>query len=170
MLYSGHGDDGQTTLFGRCKKLSKSSQIIEALGSIDELNSLLGLCRCNAVKQKEIFITLKDIQNDLFIIQAELSGSDKKIGTKKIEKIERTINKIEKKLPKIKGFIVAGESELSSLLDYARAVARRAERRIAPLKKYKLILKYLNRLSSLLFALARLANKNKGVKESHPRY
>lgn len=170
IYYSGRGDKGYTTLFGQPKKLSKSSPVIEALGAVDELNSLLGVCASKSSKQKGILKIIKEVQNHLFLAQAELGGSDKKISENEIKKLEKIIDRIGNTLPKIKTFIMPGGSELSSLLDYARAVARRAERRVAQLKKRGLILKYLNRLSSLLFVLARETNKNKRIKESHPKY
>lgn len=175
MLYTKAGDKGQTTVFGCLKKFSKSSPRIEALGSLDELNSLLGLCKVRASKIKSskrglIPKWLGDIQNDLFIIQGEVAGCGKSFKKDRINEIEKIIDKVEKKLPKFKSFIVAGGTELSALLDYSRAVARRMERKCVGIKKEinPESLKYLNRLSSLLFVLARLANK--GIKERRPRY
>jgi len=164
MLYTKKGDNGLTTLFSCSKKFSKGSARIEALGALDELNSLLGFCKAKA--GKEIAEILEDIQNDLFILQGEVAGCN----TKKVKELEKIINKIEKKLPKIKSFTIAGGTELSALLDYSRAVARKTERRCVAIKKHlsPQSLKYLNRLSSLLFALARLANK--GIKEKKPKY
>ncbi len=173
MLYTRTGDKGQTRIFA-CRKsaswrISKSSPRIEALGALDELNSLLGFCKIKALggfTAKH----LEDIQNNLFIIQGEIAGCGKTIKAGRIKEIEKIIDGIEKKLPKIKNFIISGGTELSSLLDYSRAVARRAERRCTTIKKAisPSSLIYLNRLSSLLFALARFANK--GIKEKKPRY
>ncbi len=150
------------------KKFSKSSPQIEALGALDELNSLLGLCKTKA--DKSVLKILEEAQNDLFIIQGEVAGGNNKIKKNRIIEIEKIIDDIEKKLPKIKNFTISGGTKLSALLDYARAVARRAERRCVAEKKFLSpdSLKYLNRLSSLLFALARLANK--GIKEKKPKY
>lgn len=175
MLYTKKGDNGLTTLFICLRKFSKSSPIVEALGALDELNSLLGFCKVKATEIESPFGDsiskhLEEIQNDLFVIQCEAAGCGKKINSKRIKEIERSIDNIEKKLPKIKSFTIAGGTELSALLDYSRAVARKAERRCAAIKKHLSpeSLKYLNRLSSLLFALARLVNKD--VKEKKPRY
>lgn len=172
MLYTRRGDKGETTLFGSPKKISKDSIQFEALGALDELNSLLGICKIKAKKSKKIAHVLEHIQNDLFIIQAHISGSNKKLKNTRTQEIEHMIDEIEKQLPKIKGFTISGGTELSSLLDYARTVARRTERRIITLnKKNKVnpsILIYCNRLSSLLFALARLTHK--GHQEKNPWY
>lgn len=168
MLYTKKGDKGQTILFGCLRKFSKSSARIEALGALDELNSLLGFCKVKA--GKEIAKILESVQNDLFILQGEVAVCNKSINTKRVKELEKIINKIEKKLPKMKSFTIAGGTELSALLDYSRAVARNAERRCVAIKKHLSpeSLKYLNRLSSLLFVLARFANK--GIKEKKPKY
>ena len=153
------------------KKIAKDDPLFEALGSLDELNSWLGFCR---------YKKLKSIQEDLFIVQAELAtvgmGTKSKIQitNAKTEKLEKEIAKIDKITPQIKKFIIPGASELSAKLDVARAFARKAERAVVAYgKKRKLnpeILCYLNRLSSLLFALARLVNYSLKVKEENPRY
>ncbi len=173
MLYTRNGDGGRTTVFSRTGKFSKSSPKIEALGALDELNSLLGLCKVKNAGCRVARI-LEDAQNDLFVIQAEVAGAGKKLKTVRTKEIEKIIDGIEKKLPKQKSLSVPGGAESSALLDYARAVARRAERGVAALKGREKIsaesLQYLNRLSSLLFALARQANKNRGIKEKSPRY
>ena len=171
MLYTKKGDNGLTTLFSCSKKFSKGSARIEALGALDELNSLLGFCKTKA--DKKIRKILKSVQNDLFVIQAEVAGAKKKLNKKRISEIEKLINKIAKELVPfsgIKSFTIAGGTELSALLDYSRALARKAERRCVAIKKHLSpdSLKYLNRLSSLLFALARFANK--GIKEKKPKY
>lgn len=181
MLYTRSGDKGQTTVFacppagGAClKKFSKSSPRIEVLGSLDEINSLLGFCKTRAKNQKNIYKILEGVQSDLFIIQAEVAGCGKKFKKNRIKEIEKIIDGIERKLPKIRSFIIPGGTEISALLDYTRAVARKAERRAAALKGKdkvsKKSLQYLNRLSSLLFALARLVNSSRGIKEKSPTY
>ncbi len=173
MFYTGTGDKGQTRIFG-CKKtasrrISKNSSRIEALGALDEINSLLGFCKVKALGGFTAKC-LEDIQNDLFVIQGEVAGCGKKIKQERIKEIEKIIDGIEKKLPKLKNFTIAGGTELSALLDYSRATARRTERRCVAIKKNisPESLRYLNRLSSLLFALARYANKE--IKEKKPRY
>lgn len=169
MLYTKKGDKGQTILFGCSKKFSKSSPRIKALGALDELNSLLGFCKVKA--GKEIAKILESVQNDLFVIQSEVAEcSTRPFDKLRVKKIEKIIDSTEKKLPKMKSFTIAGGTELSALLDYSRAVARNAERRCVAIKKHLSpeSLKYLNRLSSLLFVLARFANK--GIKEKKSKY
>lgn len=177
MLYTRGGDDGQTGLWGCDQKISKSSAQAEALGALDEINSLLGLAK---VKAGEWAGLLASVQQDLFIIQAEVGGAPKQISPERTKALEEFIDAAEKELPPIKTFLVAGGTELSALFDYARTIARRAERRVARLAEVKTeaagdkigeaTLAYLNRLSSLLYALARLANWKSGIKEEPPRY
>lgn len=175
MLYTRKGDQGDTSAFGCSKRFSKNSAFAEALGSIDELNSFLGLCKVKST-DSEIKIIIEKIQEDLFIIQAALSGANKKITKKKIDYLEKIIDEIERKLSPIKSFFIAGGCESSSLFDYARTIARRAERKTVAFsesKKNKIdaeILAYLNRLSSVLYALARFANLKSNIKEKSPSY
>lgn len=182
MLYTAKGDDGRTKLFGCDQRISKSSTIAEALGSLDEINSLLGWCKVKADNQTfkisniDIVVIIDNLQQDLFIIQAQLAGADKELSQEHLEIIENKIAEIEKSLPLIKTFFVAGGTELAVILDYARTVARRAERRVIAVNDEGLIkmsaisLSWLNRLSSLLYVLARLANYEAGVNEKAPRY
>lgn len=173
MFYTGKGDKGRTYIFACSKKISKNSSVVEALGSVDELNSLLGVCGAKAKRNRSFKKILEEVQNDLFSIQAEIAGAKKSLNKLRTRKIEELIDDIEKKLPKIKSFVMSGGTELASLLDYARAVARRAERRLVGLGSKKISMeavKYMNRLSSLLFAMARLENSKNGVKEKKPRY
>lgn len=176
MLYTGKGDGGTTTAFG-CdqKRISKSSELPEALGALDELNAFLGFVKMRSA-QARITKIIHEIQETLFIIQAEVGGAQKKVGESAVKEIEKLVNEIEKEIPPLKGFCIAGGTELSALLDVARTLARRAERRAIAVKELGLrdlspeTLAYLNRLSSLLFALARLANHLEGVAEESPRY
>ena len=188
MLYTRKGDKGKTGLFDTKKRISKSSEIAEALGALDELNSFLGLCKVHARKAQEGGVQISprknlrtsdilfDVQQNLYIIQAEIAGAQKRIGRSKITHIEKIINKIERELPPLTSFSIAGGTELASLLDIARTIARRAERRVIAVQEEnsrKLAvstLAYLNRLSSLLFALARLTNHRSGIKEKSPDY
>ena len=177
MLYTGKGDGGTTTAFG-CdqQRISKSSELPEALGALDELNAYLGLIKVRAAGEKRIADALRDAQETLFIIQAEIAGADKKMGEQAIKDIEDIVNGIEKEIPPLKGFSIAGGTELSALLDVARTLARKAERRLIAArdtdacKPSSETLAYLNRLSSLLFALARLANHLADIAEETPRY
>ena len=187
MLYTRKGDKGDTYFFGSKERASKSSCQTEALGTLDELNSLLGVCKSKAEiskkrsrknnKQKGISISkiLEDVQQNLFIIQAAVAGADKKIAVRKIKYIEGIIQTIESELPPIKTFFLPGATELSAFIDYARTVARRAEREVVRFSETEKevepeILQYLNRLSSLLYALVRFVNFKSGVKEVTPTY
>jgi len=177
MLYTGKGDCGTTTAFG-CdqQKISKSSELPEALGALDELNAFLGFVKVRAADEERIAAILRDVQEKLFTVQAEAAGADKRVGKESVDKIETIVNDIEKEIPPLKGFSVAGGTEISVLLDVARTLARKAERRlIAAADASACTLSpetraYMNRLSSLLFALARLANHLAGVAEENPRY
>ncbi len=182
MLYTGKGDKGDTSFFGCKQRFSKNSALAEALGSVDEINSLLGVCKIKSgkikINKENIFLAeiIEQIQQHLFIIQANLAGADKKVSKEKIEFLKNIINEIEKKLPLIKSFFIAGGTELSTLFDYARTVSRRAERRVVAFsesEKNKVspeVLAYLNRLSSFLYAAARLANFKAGAKDNPLSY
>lgn len=177
MLYTGKGDTGTTTAFGcNQQRISKSSELPEALGSLDELNAFLGYVKMKSGGQPRIREIVHDVQEELFIVQAEVAGADKRVGEERVKEVEDRVNAIEKEIPSLKGFSIAGGTELSALLDVARTLARRAERRIIAVHELKIreiespTLAYMNRLSSLLFALARLANHLAGVAEENPRY
>lgn len=176
-LFTGRGDRGTTTAFG-CdqQRISKSSELPEALGALDELNAYLGFVKVKATGNERIAGVLRDIQETLFIIQAEVAGAEKRVGEGVVKNIEDSTNGIEKEIPPLKGFSIAGGTELSALLDVARTLARRAERRLVAVAEAGVrdlppeTKSYMNRLSSLLFALARLANHQAGVAEENPRY
>lgn len=182
MLFTGKGDGGTTKTFGNSQPVSKSSAIAEALGSMDEINSFLGLCKVNIAAP---FISVNGmtgpkivhaIQQNLFTIQAELAGADKKVGEEKVKEAEVLINTIEGLLPPITTFFISGGTELAALFDVARTIARRAERRVVAVKEEgnrpldAHTLAYMNRLSSLLYALARLSNHISGITEEPPSY
>ncbi|MCX6816154.1 MAG: cob(I)yrinic acid a,c-diamide adenosyltransferase [Candidatus Aenigmarchaeota archaeon] len=164
-------DSEKTNLFGG-EATTKDSLRIDACGDVDELNSFLGLARAR-LDDKEVDAILRDVQRDLFIIGADLAkaGSrEKAVLTKEhVKKLEDMVHKIEKDLPKLTKFILPSGTHAAALLHVSRSVCRRAERKCFALKKKEIvnedIIKYLNRLSTLLFDLARLANKKAGVKE-----
>src|SRR3989344_4623780 len=184
MLYTRKGDTGTTKTFGCDQRVSKSSSIAEALGSLDEINSFLGLIKIKAnnttfnlpVALIIVSETVNRIQQDLFIIQAELAGAPKTITEEKVKWLEEIIDGIEKTLPPIKTFFVSGGVELATLSDIARTIARLAERRVVgvvedgKVKISKETLAYLNRLSSVLYALARSFNHLANVAEEAPQY
>jgi cob(I)alamin adenosyltransferase len=185
MLFMGKGDGGTTTLFGCDQKMSKSSAIAEALGSVDEINSLHGVLKMKGGSVPAIFglsyhALLSDVQQDLFVVQAQLAGAAMEVDTARVKKLEGWTNAIEKELPPITSFFVSGGTELGALADLARTVARRAERRVVQVVEESAtqtgqtecppMLAYMNRLSSVLYALARLANHRAGVAEEKPHY
>ncbi|KND50136.1 MAG: hypothetical protein AB203_04105 [Parcubacteria bacterium C7867-008] len=187
-LYTGKGDGGTTKTFG-CdqQRISKATELPEALGTLDELNSFLGLAKIRAKqvqdsslqvgkKSYSISAILRDVQETLFIVQAEVAGAPKKVGKVKVTHVEKLIAAVEGEIPPVVSFSIAGGTEVSALLDVARTLARRAERRVVAVHELELrtlsphTRAYLNRLSSLLFALARLANHKSGVVEENPTY
>jgi len=192
MLYTRKGDKGDTGTFGCDQRMSKSSVVAEALGTLDEVNSFLGVCK---VKEQEKMVQvggesfeglLNNVQQTLFTVQAEVAGAPKSVSEEKIQWVEGVIADIEAELPPIKTFFVSGGTELASSLDFARTLARRAERRVvgvaeeatsvangSPKEKVAVsahTLAFLNRLSSLLYAMARLANHRAGIIEEAPKY
>ena len=177
LFYTGKGDAG-TSQVGK-KKIPKDSPVIEALGDLDELNSLIGLTRSN-LKDKELKEKLRQVQEALFIIQARVAWimfpeyKAKELSAKRIAAMEKEIDDMEEKIKPERGFIISGEDRVAAELDYIRAVARRVERRIDTLhKKHPLppeILTYMNRLSSYLYALARFEVFKAKIKESKPTY
>jgi cob(I)alamin adenosyltransferase len=187
-LYTGKGDGGTTKTFGcEQQRISKSSELPEALGTLDELNSYLGLAKVKAFngqnpqvpvgkRNKSTAAILDDIQQTLFIVQAEVAGAPKKVGKPKVTQVEQIVNDLEKLMPPITTFTVAGGTELSATLDVARTLSRRAERRVVAAAELGLrtispnTRAYLNRLSSLLFALARFANTDAGIPRETPKY
>ena len=193
-LFTGKGDGGTTKLFDSKPgvRMSKSSPIFECLGQLDELNTLTGWCKVAAprgflVENRQCREILHDVQNHLFTIQAEVAGAPKSVPQKSVEKLSELINTIEKELPEIKTFFVTGGTpdipaekqsvaEFSARLDVARAVSRRAERRIVMLhESWERIISessraYANRLSSLFYALTRLVNDRAGITEIPPEY
>jgi cob(I)alamin adenosyltransferase len=177
MLYTGKGDSGETSIFGSCERLSKASPVIEALGALDEINSLLGVCKMRAASNGdgEMSKLVGDAQQSLFVVQAEVAGAPKELSEHKVAEMEEKIGAIERQLPPITTFFVAGGTELSAMFDYARAVSRRAERRLIAYKDFggsisPASLRYANRLSSLLYALSRVANVKSEVAEEKPTY
>ena len=170
-IYTKIGDKGSTQL-GDGKMVNKNSLRVDAYGSVDEANATIGLSilRTN-IKIKKI---LKIVQNDLFDLGADLCIPDKKntqklkITKDRVDYIEEKIDNFNKELSSLNSFILPGGSESSSYLHIARTVTRRAERKIVALSKKEKInpitIIYLNRLSDLLFVLARYTN-NKGKKD-----
>ena len=166
-IYTKTGDDGTTGLIGG-KRVSKDSPLIEASGSLDELNALLGSVRAYSLPDK-VDSLLEKIQSDLFTIGTQISTPEDAgfqiagIGDGEIGSLESEIDALEETLPALKQFILPGGTQEAACLHLARTVARRAERRCVALSRSARvdprILRYLNRLSDLLFLLARYANQ-----------
>lgn len=177
-IYTKVGDFGKTMYFG-CGMINKNDPRIEALGALDELNSALGvaLCFIADVKVKTI---LQEIQHDLFQVSADLAGSKltpdsvPRVTAEHIQKLELLIDELEEKLGMPKKFILPGGTQASAFLHLARTITRRAERSIVTVKEVievnQDILKYVNRLSDLLYVLARQANKEVDIQEQQPIY
>src|SRR5262249_12902598 len=170
-VYTRKGDRGETSLVDG-SRVSKASTRVDAFGEVDELNSLLGLIRVK-LEDPELDEIFGIIQNDLFIVGADLA-SPMSINCPRVEKgsidaVEKWADKYLKRLGPLKEFILPGGSEAGALLHSARTVARRAERRVVKLagedQINPLTIAYLNRLSDLLFVLAREANRRLGVTE-----
>ena len=166
------GDDGQTGL-GTGKRVHKDHPIILVLGELDHLNSIIGWT-ISACKNKESVKSLKNIQQDIFNIGADMSMPERDVDLLKKDRItdlEHQIEKITDVLPPLKEFILPGGSELISRIHIARTTCRNAERAMISMFNSEganeLHGKYINRLSDYLFLLARLVKHNEGVKEEH---
>ena len=166
-IYTRKGDKGETALFGG-KRVPKDSLRIEVFGTVDELNSVIGICR-SLKPARELDNLLEDIQHDLFGLGADLASvkpppkmEGGRIKSSDVDRLERHIDKIEGKLRPLRNFILPGGSEPASMIHFARTVCRRAERLLVRLarteKGGEVPLIYLNRLSDLLFVMARREN------------
>lgn len=172
------GDKGFTSLLGG-RRVSKFHLRIETYGTLDELNSFLGMARAFS-KDRRVKQILLGIQNHLFIIGSELAlpGKDRTFLKREITQedvgwVTQLSTDFETSLKPEPKFILYGETEISSILDVARAVSRRAERRVAEMKSKRMlsnpkILEYLNRLSDVLYLLARYEERKIGVKPKYP--
>ena len=173
-IYTKTGDKGETSLFGG-KRVQKSAQRLKAYGTVDELNSFIGLAIVE-VNDEHVKNILIEIQHQLFALGADLATPDdektKKLNVYRVEKsfyefAESKIDELEKNLDELKSFILPGGTKSSSLLHVCRAVCRRAEREIVELQQLDIIneniIIYVNRLSDLFFVLARYENKVAGI-------
>ena len=164
-IYTRTGDDGTTGL-GDGSRVKKTGRRIEAVGTVDELNSLIGLLLARELPG-EIHNALTDIQHDLFDLGGELSIPGRSaITEEQVKRLETVLDKLNANLSPLKEFILPGGSEAAAVCHLARSVCRRAERRVIHLgEKEKIstaVAKYLNRLSDLLFVLARELNVHAG--------
>lgn len=174
-IYTKRGDTGETSLFGG-QKVSKDACRIESYGTVDELNSTLGAAVSMGVSPKTREI-IENLQEELFILGADLATppqSDiriKRIQEGEVTQIERIIDELEEELPPLKNFILPGGAQGGSLLHLSRTICRRAERICVNCKKQgeqisDEAISYLNRLSDLLFVLARYENKSADIPET----
>jgi len=173
-IYTRTGDRGDTSLFGG-QRVPKDALRIEAYGTVDELNSILGIVRSDN-RDPDIERILTHIQNQLFDLGADLATprslelkAIRRIEAKDSQLLERTIDALEANLKRLKTFILPGGSPVAARLHFARTVCRRAERSVVRLSRNEDIgdgvTTYLNRLSDLLFVLARHANYVANVPE-----
>ncbi|WP_299293919.1 cob(I)yrinic acid a,c-diamide adenosyltransferase [Nitrosopumilus sp.] len=165
-IYTKTGDDGNTGLQGNLR-IGKSHPRIMAYGTVDETNAALGMVLSNSLDD-DISEILTDVQNDLFLVGADLSNpnlndSKNRVSLDMIEKLESLIDKFESELPPLTNFILPGGVIAAAQIHYVRTVVRRAETLVVNLSEKDEInsncIKYLNRLSDFLFVLGRLINK-----------
>lgn len=164
-IYTRTGDGGTTGLADG-SRVAKDAPRIEAIGAVDELNSVLGVLLAESLPQAAR-ACLENVQNDLFDLGGELSVPGHSIMTKAhVERLERELDGFNASLPPLKEFILPAGSRAAALAHVARTVCRRAERRLVALaRKHKVpppMRAYLNRLSDLLFVLARALNRAEG--------
>jgi len=171
-IYTKTGDDGTTGLQGNLR-LKKSHPRIVAYGTIDEANAFLGIVLTTEI-DSDISEVLTRIQNELFVAGADLSNPNllqikNRITATMVTKIEKTIDNYENELTPLSNFILPGGDITASQLHFSRTIVRRAETCLVLLQEQEEInkncLKYLNRLSDLLFVLGRVINKRKGKKD-----
>ena len=179
-IYTKTGDDGTTGLFGG-QRVRKDHLRIEAYGTVDELNSLIGTVRSHKPILEAVDQLLNTIQGQLFVLGADLATPDRKerqnfsiprVISDDVTCLESAIDEFEGELPPLQHFILPGGTQAGALLHVARTLARRAERLIVSLQFEEpeigeLPVQYVNRLSDLLFVLARSVNHSQGVEE-HP--
>lgn len=190
MLYTRKGDGGTTKLFDSPTgvRLSKDDIIFEALGTVDEVNSAIGYAKSLVQIENNAYtltvdthaVLLRDIleqlQNNLFSIQAELAGSKNLINQAHIEHLEKISDAVEQTIPPITTFLITGGDAVSAYLDVCRTIARRAERLTVqtslqyPDRVSEYVAQFLNRLSSVLYALARFVNHTQNMQEKPPVY
>ena len=183
-IYTRTGDDGETALYGS-GRVGKDHIRMQAIGMIDELNSIIGVVRAEIRREKrkeyleavtKLDYVLRRVQNELFTVGADLATTEEKaresvpqVGQEHVEFLEKTIDVFSEGLPELKQFILPGISVIAAQLHYARTVCRRAERVVLALGRRDAIgdqiIPYLNRMSDCLFTLARWINQEQGEDE-----
>jgi len=175
-IYTKSGDAGETSLFDK-SRVSKADARVDAYGEIDELNAALGAARAAGLDD-DLRNTLETIQKELFAVGSRLADPSKRIADRvtkaavhesDVGRLERTIDLLEAELEPLRRFILPGGSLPGALLHLSRTICRRAERRVVglgPDAVEPIVMVYLNRLSDLLFVMARAANRRAGVAET----
>jgi cob(I)alamin adenosyltransferase len=170
-IYTRTGDTGETSLYGKTR-VSKADPLVDAYGDVDELNAWLGMVAANST-DTELNEALASIQRDLFAVGAQLADPSERLssrvtkahlGEADVVRLENWIDRFEAELPPLTKFILAGGTPAGAALHVARTVCRRGERRMVALSPAPdpVLLRYVNRLSDLLFVMARLANHRAG--------
>ena len=171
-IYTKTGDDGNTGLQGNFR-ISKSHPRIIAYGTVDEANAAIGVVLTNTLDD-DISQLLNQIQNDLFLLGSDLSNQNlndlkNRVTLEMIEKLEESIDTFESELPPITNFILPGGNVAASQIHQVRTIVRRAETLVVKLSDKDEInsncIKYLNRLSDLMFVMGRLINKRNGIED-----
>ena len=175
-IYTKTGDDGETSLFDKTR-VSKADARVDAYGEVDEVNACLGVARAAGLDE-EIAAIIDLLQKDLFALGARLADPSHRIaprvekatiGNADVERLEQAIDRLEATLPPLRRFILPGGSSAGAALHLARTVCRRAERRIIGLGARAvdpILIVYMNRLSDLLFVMARAVNHRAGIPET----
>lgn len=176
-IYTGRGDEGMTDLRDM-SRVSKTSERIEAYGTVDEVNSVVGMARPSGYD--DVDEKLARIQNHLHIIQADFSNPDLEdedaphATERHVDQLETWMDEFDDELEPLQHFILPGGSDVGAKLHHARSVCRRAERRAVALASDQPInaeaVVYLNRLSDALFVFARVVNQREGIPEEKPEY
>ena len=172
-IYTKTGDQGETSLFDGTR-VSKADARVDTYGDVDELQAWLGFARAAGAPER-LAVMIEQLQRDLFALGAQLADPAHKIANRvtkatlspdDVTRLEGWIDALEAGLPPLRHFILAGGAPAGASLHVARAVCRRAERRMVALGADPLLVTYVNRLSDLLFVMARAANHDTGAPET----
>ena len=175
-IYTGRGDEGMTDL-RNAARVAKTSHRIEAYGTVDEANSLIGVIRPSGYD--DVDDRLRTVQNHLHVIQADFAdpddeGDTPRIDDEHVDRLEEWMDDYDDELDPLDQFVLPSGSDPGAELHHARTVVRRAERRAVDLAGAEPIngtaIAYLNRLSDVLFVFARVVNQREGVSEESPTY
>jgi len=172
-IYTRTGDTGETSLFDGTR-VSKADARVDTYGDVDELQAWLGFARAAGAPER-LAVMLEQLQRDLFALGAQLADPQHRIADRvtkasltaeDVARLESWIDALETSLPALRHFILAGGAPAGAALHIARTVCRRAERRMVALASDPLLITYVNRLSDLLFVMARAANHDAGAPET----